>query len=192
MGTMASATRDRLPSVAFCEACGTPCSSVAPVHAAIDLGRVSLRLSVAPVLLDLEMQRVLAPKAEPCCACARVSAAQEPNAMAGWLPLELSCAHAPEGGGTTLGESAPYIQALLCVLQDRLMATVQKVVIQISPTDVGLRGAPLAGAVLQLLPLTLTVGTWPSDTRARLTFLAERLVRLTCQGYCIHHYARCT
>ena len=70
-------------------------------------------------------------------------------------------------------------------LQDELLAKVQTVFVQISPTDPGLCGAPLAGAVLELLPLTCATGTWPRDNTARLVFLADRLVRHSCKGRCI-------
>ena len=132
---------------------------------------------VWPLSVKVRMQRLLAPKSEPCCARAKVSAAQELSALLGWLPLELSCSQAAEEGQVTLSV-AHQTRALLRAPQDQLLPMVHTVFIAQSP---GLRGPLLAAAALQLLPIALSTRDCPGNPRDWQACCADRLVRLTCK-----------
>lgn len=66
------------------------------------------------------------------------------------------------------------------MLQADLLGTALEVLIANSP-DVGLSGAVMSSAALQLLPLALTTRVSASDSKERLAILGGRLVRLTCR-----------
>ena len=78
-----------------------------------------------------------------------------------------------------------FVPTLLCALQDPLLALLQNVFVPSSPADDGLRGGPLAGAALQLLPLALTPTMCPPHPHYRQIHRVYRLVRLTCKRRCV-------
>ena len=144
-------------------------------------------LPIVDPVLNQGLQRVLARKVETCCSGARASAAEARCAMPGWPLQEESCTEAQGGWAVRRSILNPEIP-LLRALQDNLLATVQAVFALRGSADLGPRGVPLSSAVLQLLPLTLTVGTWPSQPRARFHHQISSLVRLTLKGRCATSY----
>ena len=80
--------------------------------------------------------------------------------------------------------SAHPIHGLLCAAQDCMLERAQIVLTPGSAANPGLRGDVLAGAALQLLPHVLHTRVGTLQPANRMRYLAEQLVRLTCQGRC--------
>ena len=74
---------------------------------------------------------------------------------------------------------ARYIHAMLCALQDALVLSVF-----LQPSHACLRGALLASATLQLLPVALGTRMGPQSREGR-ALCASRLVRLAYERRCV-------
>ena len=76
------------------------------------------------------------------------------------------------------------IPAWLCAPQDRLLAALHTMFLQVGLPGAGLCGAPLASAALQLLPIAFTARMCPWHWNERQVLCGNTLVRLACKRRC--------